>query len=132
KKIALLSDTSRLITRADLNLKRTKPPFNNDSWNLRDRATYDSIQSHLPADQRDGWVSKLFKHKMFGLRDKFKDDPQEISTRLGEVFLHRLPYMLFISLPFFALILKLLYVRNKGIYYSDHAVFTLYHYIFSF
>ncbi|MBO9684943.1 MAG: hypothetical protein J7502_20095 [Flavisolibacter sp.] len=36
------------------------------------------------------------------------------------------------SLPFFALILKLLYVRRKNFYYSDHAVFTLYHYIFSF
>ena len=28
--------------------------------------------------------------------------------------------------------LKLLYIRRKNFYYSDHAVFTLYHYIFSF
>ena len=50
---------------------------------------------------------------------------------LGNAFMHLMPYMLFVSLPFFALILKLVYVRRK-IYYSDHAVFTLYHYIFSF
>jgi hypothetical protein len=40
--------------------------------------------------------------------------------------------MLFISLPFFALILKLLYWGKKRFYYSDHLVFTLYHYIFTF
>jgi len=46
--------------------------------------------------------------------------------------LHRLPYLLFVSLPFFAFILQLLYSRRKRFFYSDHAVFTLYHYIFSF
>lgn len=49
-----------------------------------------------------------------------------------EGFLQRLPYFLFISLPFFALILKLLYLRRKNFFYSDHAIFTLDHYIFSF
>ncbi len=33
---------------------------------------------------------------------------------------------------FFALILKLLYIRKKRFFYSDHLVFTLYQYIFSF
>jgi Protein of unknown function (DUF3667) len=47
-------------------------------------------------------------------------------------FRHKLPYLLFVSLPFFALILKLLYRRRKEFFYSDHAVFTLYHYIFTF
>ena len=35
-------------------------------------------------------------------------------------------------MPFFALLLKLLYIRRKNFYYSDHAVFTFYHYILSF
>ena len=47
-------------------------------------------------------------------------------------FTHKLPYLLFVSLPIFALLLKLLYRRHKNYYYSDHAIFTLYHYIFSF
>jgi hypothetical protein len=47
-------------------------------------------------------------------------------------FLHKVPYLLFISLPFFAGLLKLLYRRRKNFFYSDHAVFTLHHYILSF
>ena len=46
--------------------------------------------------------------------------------------MHKMPYMLFLSLPFFALILKSLYARRKNFYYSDHAIFTIYHYILSF
>jgi hypothetical protein len=56
----------------------------------------------------------------------------EISQNLINNFFHRFPYLLFISLPFFAAILKLLYIRRKNFYYSDHAVFTINHYIFSF
>jgi hypothetical protein len=57
------------------------------------------------------------------------------NSQVGEFmvgFLHKVPYLLFISLPFFAGILKLLYRRRKNFFYSDHAVFTLHHYILSF
>ena len=58
---------------------------------------------------------------------------EEESLKMGlESFVHKLPYLLFVSLPFFAMILKLLYIRREDFYYSDHAVFTLYQYIFSF
>jgi len=57
---------------------------------------------------------------------------QEVMRVFFESFLHRMPYLMFLSLPFFALILKLLYIRRKSFFYSDHAIFTLYHYIFSF
>lgn len=46
--------------------------------------------------------------------------------------MHRLPYILFVSLPLFALILKLLYFRHRQLFYVDHGIFTIYHYIFSF
>jgi len=54
-------------------------------------------------------------------------------TEWIELFLHKLPYLLFISLPIFALILKLLNIRRRReFYYADHAIFSIYHYIFSF
>ena len=62
----------------------------------------------------------------------FAEDGGESLKKYLNSFLHRIPYILFLSLPFFALILKLLYVRKKEVFYSDQAVFTLYHYIFIF
>jgi hypothetical protein len=40
--------------------------------------------------------------------------------------------LLFLSLPLFALLLKLLYVRRKQFYYVDHGIFAVHLYIFSF
>ncbi len=45
--------------------------------------------------------------------------------------LRRLPSMMFLMLPLFALLLKLLYLR-RGWYYSDHLVFALHTHAFAF
>lgn len=91
---------------------------------------YDSAQSKLPRAERDGWFARR------AMIMKYKFDPTYNGTKGVQMFkenlLHRVPYMLFVSLPFFALLLKLLYTRRKNFYYSDHAVFTLFHYILSF
>jgi hypothetical protein len=46
--------------------------------------------------------------------------------------MHMFPQLLFVSLPFFALILQLLYVRRKQLYYVNHVVFTLHLYCGTF
>ena len=79
-----------------------------------------------------GWLGKLALEKWTVFKEKYGDDQNSIVKELIRSFLHKLPYILFVSLPFFALLLKLLYIRRKEFYYSDHAIFTLYHYIFSF
>ena len=43
-----------------------------------------------------------------------------------------MPYVLFLSLPLFTMLLSLFYRRVPTLYYSDHATFTLYHYILVF
>ena len=43
-----------------------------------------------------------------------------------------MPYILFLSLPLFTMMLTFLYKKRPGLYYSDHAAFTLYHYILVF
>jgi hypothetical protein len=78
------------------------------------------------------WVGRLALEKWKVFKEKYGDDQNAIIKELIRSFLHKLPYILFVSLPFFALLLKLLYIRRKDFFYSDHAVFTLYHYIFSF
>ncbi len=78
------------------------------------------------------WMKKKFELTEGRYNEKYADNRNAMIGDILRSFLHKLPYLLFLSLPFFALILKLLYVRRKNFYYSDHAVFTLYHYIFSF
>jgi hypothetical protein len=64
---------------------------------------------------------------------KYGDDESKMLADLSNDFMHKMPYLLFISLPFFALVLQLLNVRRRKVFYfNDHAVFTLYHYIFVF
>src|SRR5258705_13790026 len=70
--------------------------------------------------------------KQIDVSVKYRENPDEAGKKLVESILHRLPYMLFISLPLFALILKLVYVRRKQFYYADHGVFTIHLYIFTF
>lgn len=79
-----------------------------------------------------GWLGRRFGQKVETFRTRYRDNMNEGVSALIDGFLHRLPYLLFLSLPFFAAILKLLYRRNKSYFYYDHAIFTLYHYIFSF
>lgn len=92
---------------------------------------YDSIQSQLPANKKDGWLKRTWNKRELEINEKFKKDPSSSTQKLVDGILHKLPYLLFISLPFFALILKLLYVRRNW-YYADHIIFSVYHYIFSF
>jgi len=109
-----------------------KPVFTINGNKYTSVKEYDSVQNVLPSDKRDNWFQSLLIRKALKFGEKYKGRFLEGAKIFWNAFLHKLPYMLFFSLPFFALILKLIYVRRKNFYYSDHAVFTMYHYIFSF
>lgn len=78
------------------------------------------------------WISRKLNSHFAHFNEEYSDSPGEWIKQLLENFVHKLPYLLFLSLPFFAGILKLIYVRRKNFYYTDHAVFTFHHYILSF
>jgi len=86
----------------------------------------------IQINSNSAWLSERLKIKWWEYKKKFGDDDRAMISSIIDSFVHKFPYILFVSLPFFALILKLLYVRRKYFYYTDHAVFTLYHYIFTF
>lgn len=88
-----------------------------------------TIQAVDSALQKNNWLTRQIMRKVTNID---RTDDGDADKTMIEQFLHRLPYLLFVSLPFFALILKLLYYRRKQFFYSDHIIFTLYHYIFSF
>jgi hypothetical protein len=93
---------------------------------------YDSIQNALPIAKRDGFIMRRINHQQIHLYNKYKNNGGAILKGIGERFLHMFPQMLFVSLPFFALILQLLYVRRKQLYYVNHVVFTIHLYCGTF
>ena len=134
KQIAILKDTSRAVTYLDL------LPFTDDftvistmGYKYKSREEYDSVQKARPAAERDGWLKGLWNKRAIYLNEKYKREKSLSMESFSDELLHRLPYLLFISLPFFALILKLLYIRRrKEFYYADHGIFSVHHYILSF
>jgi len=133
KEIELLKDSTKVITNLDLIKAAGRGVFGEvDHKYYRTISEYDSVQHRLRPAEKDGWLKRAITKKQIQLNTKYKNDPNEASTNLLEIFLHKLPYLLFISLPVFALILKLLYVRRKQFLYTDHAIFSIHHYIFSF
>lgn len=97
---------------------------------FRSRSAYDSA---LKAGRKDdGWLKRQLIFKEIELNDKYGNNTGQAIKDFAYILLHSLPQMLFILLPLFALILKLLYFRSKNYYYVNHGIFSLHFYIYSF
>jgi hypothetical protein len=134
KVIAILRDTTRKTVRITDLMDEGQgavimSPWGKEYKTLRE---YDSIQSSLSSGEKDGWLKHTWNRKAFELKDKYGKDPERGIKSFIDSLLHKLPYLLFVSLPVFALILKLLYIKNKKILYAGHSIFSIHHYIFSF
>ena len=129
RRLQILQDTSKPVDMASPDWQTSV--FSFDDRTYTSLQNYDATQATLPPAQRDGWIKRSLIRQSIKVSTKYEKKNELVNVFL-ETFLHKLPYLLFFSLPFFALILKLLYSRRQKLYYSDHAVFTLYHYIFSF
>jgi len=117
--------------------KKNKGGFNftvgGDVSNYKTLKEYDSVQKTLPVNKRDAWLTKLFTRRTIGLNEKYKGDQQKMAIELINKFIHSIPYLLFVSLPLYALFLKLLYIRHrKQYYFADHGVFLIHLYVFTF
>ena len=133
-KLAVARDSAQVVTEGDM-INLVNPDFhafNISGRTYRDKAEYDSLQRSLPASKRDGWVMRRLMKKELEINERFRENPDAALKKLWNSVLHRLPYMLFVSLPLFALILKGVNIRRKQFYYADHAIFTIHLYVFSF
>ncbi len=117
----------------------------NSSFTFSDRGTtiikgiryrnidqYLTRQDSLPADMKDSRLEQWMYKRVFELSKEFNDNPEGFMRYLIQKIFGSLPYMMFILLPFLAGILKLLYIRHKQFYYSDHAIFTIHIVLFLF
>ena len=97
---------------------------------FRDMVHYDSL---LKAGAvKDNWLQKKFVRKEIEFNAKFNHDQEKTVQSLIDSVTHHFQQMLFLSLPFVALLFKLLYFRHKEYYYVSHGIFTLHFYIFVF
>jgi hypothetical protein len=90
-------------------------------WQVADSTTiaYEKQQSALSEGQRDGFLKTAFIRKRLLL----KEDPHQ-REKFKEHWLHNFPKIMFLLLPMFALILKLVYLRKRK-YYYEHFIYSL-------
>lgn len=118
---------------------KVKRKRKNKGWNINmtkseytDEKQYDSVQNTLPSEQRDNWFERLMNRRQIVLKKKYGDDGTVLMKAWLNSFIHQFPKLLFVSLPIFALMLRLLYIRRKQFYYVDHGIFSIHIYIFDF
>ncbi len=100
---------------------------------FRNIKEYDSVQLQLAKGDRDNWITRTLTRRQIQVRLKYGGiSTKEFRTALVDKFVHSFPYLLFISLPLYALYLQLLYIRNKKNFYVEHMIFLIHLYIFSF
>lgn len=93
---------------------------------------YDSAQLRLPNRERDGFINRLWNREVIGNVASIRKDKNAWIEHFRENLIHSFPQILFFSLPFFALILKLVYIRRRQFFYVDHAIFTIHLYCATF
>lgn len=120
----LARDTTALSQLHYFKVKDLSIPFAEYS----DLAQYDSVQNTMPLKDRDSWLKKLTAKKSIQLQLKYFNNGNEFFKTLFEKFRHSFPQLLFISLPLFALLLKLLFIKRKNLYYADHIIFSVHLY----
>lgn len=118
-----------------LNIKMPSANWSNSSkWessNPKTVAEYDSIENLKPITSRDGKIERYFAEKLIKLKQDNGDDDKAILKRFLDSFLENIPRMIFLLLPIFGLILKLIYLR-RDFYYSEHLVFSVLFYDFMY
>ena len=97
--------------------------------NYKSRTQYDSV---LKAGKKHNWFERQLVYKSIDLNQKYGDNSQLFLRDVINKFFHLLPQMFFFLLPLFALMLKMFHVRNKDLYFTDHAIFTIHFYIYLF
>jgi len=101
------------------------------STSFASKDEYYRAQQKLPIHQKDSWIEKMIIQKKIEVSQKIKEDPDGFFDFSFNILIHKVPQLLFVSLPLFALLLKFLYWR-QGVYYSEHVIFSAHLYVFTF
>ncbi len=94
----------------------------------RNRKEYDSLSK--AGLVKDNWLMLKFRQKEFEIKEKYGTDQSGMMSKTFEILSHNFPQLLFLSLPLFALLLKLIYIRRKDFYLVSHGIYSVHLYIF--
>lgn len=118
------------LSRAEVLARVDTSSFSFAPGNYHSKREYDSL---LKAGiKKHNWFERQLVYKNIEIKEKYGSQPGVMVAALINTFMHSLPQMLFVLLPLFALILKLIYIRRKQFYYVDHVIFTIHLYVFIF
>jgi hypothetical protein len=109
--------------------KKKKNGFTFSGDPSKSAEAYDSAQLAKPEAERDGWFERKLNRKVAEINKHYNNDSDKFGEDFQQAFLDNFSKVLFWLLPFFALVLKLLYVR-RDFFYSEHLVFSIYYYNF--
>ena len=130
-KFAHSLDSTKLLSRQDA--KELLTIRDSQSVKITDYKSHGQYDSLIKSGKvKDSWLVRLFAHKQIDIQKKYGHDRDKLFENFLGSFTHMFPQMLFVSLPLFALFLKILYWRRKSFYYVSHAIFSLHLYIFTF
>ncbi|CAN5166435.1 DUF3667 domain-containing protein [soil metagenome] len=110
--------------------KKETNSFHISPSDYKTKEEYDSVLR--TGTKKHNWLERKITYKSIELKEKYKGNPNEEIRDILDHFVHVIPQMFFVLLPFFALLLKLIYIRQKKYYYADHGIFTLHFYCFLF
>ncbi|MGH2648347.1 MAG: DUF3667 domain-containing protein, partial [Ginsengibacter sp.] len=96
----------------------------------KSKEEYDSLTAKDSI--KPSWLQRQFNYRLIEITKKYGNEQAPVITAIVGGVIHHFPQMLFISLPFVALFLKLLYFRRKKFYYVSHVIFTIHFYVFVF
>ncbi|MGV3545890.1 MAG: DUF3667 domain-containing protein [Pedobacter sp.] len=98
--------------------RKSKKRYNKLMSDEKSVEEYEKNQRALPKEERDNFIVNYFTKKSIEF-NKYPDP----SAKIGEDMIKYIPKMMFLLLPLFALILKLVYIR-KNRYYYEHLIYS--------
>ena len=123
----LLNHRTQLLLRPSSDTTKTGIGFQIDGKDYKAIPVSDS----LLFPERN-WLERKISRNM---KEKYTSEGENINRIIElqtKLQFKILPYVFFLSLPLFAFILKGIYNKRKDYYFSDHSIFTLYHYVVLF
>jgi Protein of unknown function (DUF3667) len=132
-----LPGTVKMKADSSVNVTAKKPVIQDSGIavpdNIMSLREYDSIQSRLPKEKRDGWLVQRLNKKGILIRQQYLHNREAFEILLIGQYAHSLPTMMFFFLPLVAFVLKLLYVNKwKKINYVGHSIFVIHCYSASY
>jgi hypothetical protein len=105
--------------------------FNTDyDKTIQSYEDYLKQQSKLTADERDNFIERYAVKKNIEWKKQGKSG-REIKEVFFESFKHNIPKLMFVLLPFFALMFRLAFYKNRK-YFVEHLIFTIHLHCFLF